>query len=209
MIKASDCHRQDQIVRASTQNWTLEMIGLKRDVVEVVAHDPTWTMLAVDACKAVRTACGELIVDLQHVGSTAVPDLPAKPILDIAAAVVTFDAMPGIIRHLTRIGYLYRGDHGSAGGHVFVAESSPDVRTIHLHVVEYSGSQWRSYLLFRDLLRHKPMLRKRYAGLKRDLMTMHRDDRESYTAAKAEFIREALDNNVVRTDDSVNEIPAE
>jgi len=185
------------------------MIGLKRDTVEVVAHDPTWTMLAFEACQAMRIACGELMVDLQHVGSTAVPDLPAKPILDIAAAVVTFDAMPEIIRRLTRIGYLYRGDHGNAGGHVFVAESSPDVRTIHLHVVEYSGSQWRRYRLFRDLLRHNPMLRRRYARLKRDLMSMYRDDRESYTAAKADFIRETLDNNVVRPDDSGTQIPAE
>jgi GrpB-like predicted nucleotidyltransferase (UPF0157 family) len=63
------------------------MIGLNRRTVEVVSYDPTWMMLAVDACQAVRSACGELIVDLQHLGSTAVPDLPAKPILDIAADV--------------------------------------------------------------------------------------------------------------------------
>jgi GrpB-like predicted nucleotidyltransferase (UPF0157 family) len=108
------------------------MIGLKRHTVEVVDHDPTWAMLGVQACQAVRSACGELLVDLQHVGSTAVPDLPAKPILDIAAGVATFEAMPEIVRRLTRIGYLYRGDHGDAGGHLFVVESSPKIRTIHI-----------------------------------------------------------------------------
>jgi GrpB-like predicted nucleotidyltransferase (UPF0157 family) len=64
------------------------MIGLKRHTVEVVDHDPGWAMLAFEACQAVRSACGALLVDVQHVGSTAVPDLPAKPVLDIAAAVV-------------------------------------------------------------------------------------------------------------------------
>ena len=185
------------------------MIGPNRHTVEVVGHDPTWMMLAVEACQAVRSACGELVVDLQHVGSTAVPDLLAKPILDIAAAVVTFDAMPRIIRRLTGIGYLYRGDYGAEGGHLFVAESSPDVRTIHLHIVEYSGSQWRNHLLFRDLLRHNLMLRKRYAELRRDLVNICHDDRRSYTVAKAEFIHEVLDKSVVQADSSGNEIPAE
>ena len=79
-----------------------------------------------------RNACGELLVDVQHVGSTAVPELPAKPILDIAAALATIDSMPEIVRRLTRIGYLDRGDQGDAGGHVLVLESSPDIRTVHL-----------------------------------------------------------------------------
>jgi GrpB-like predicted nucleotidyltransferase (UPF0157 family) len=74
------------------------MIGLRRHTVKVVDHDPAWAALAAEACQAVRKACGELLVDVQHVGSTAVPDLPAKPIIDIAAAVVTFDPMPELIR---------------------------------------------------------------------------------------------------------------
>jgi GrpB-like predicted nucleotidyltransferase (UPF0157 family) len=176
------------------------MIGLKRHTVKVVEHEPDWATLAVEACQAVRNACGELVVDVQHVGSTAVPDLPAKPILDIAAAVVTFDATPELIRRLAEIGYRYRRDHGDAGGHLFVVDSSPGLRTIHLHVVEHSGSQWRDYLRFRDLLRHRPAIRKRYAELKRDLAITCRDDREFYTASKADFVRKVLDNNANWTD---------
>ena len=92
------------------------MIGLKRHTVDVVDHDPSWTVLGVLACQTVRNACGELLADVQHVGSTAVPDLPAKPILDIAAAVVTLDSMPELVRRLAGVGYLYGGDHGDAGG---------------------------------------------------------------------------------------------
>jgi GrpB-like predicted nucleotidyltransferase (UPF0157 family) len=181
------------------------MIGLKRHTVKVVDHDPDWATLAAEACQAVRNACGELLVDVQHVGSTAVPDLPAKPILDIVAAVVTFDSMPELVRRLADIGYRYRRNHGDAGGHLFVADSAPDVRTIHIHVVEHSGSQWRDYLRFRDLLRRRPAIRKRYAELKRGLASICRDDRESYTASKADFIREVLDNNVNWIDDSSNQ----
>ena len=172
------------------------MIGLKRNTLEVVDHDPDWGTLALEACQSLRDTCGEFLVDVQHVGSTAVPDLPAKPILDIAAAVVTFDSMRELVGRLAAMGYLYRGDHGDAGGHLFVVDSSPDIRTIHLHVVEHRGSQWRDYLRFRDLLRRQPAIRKRYAELKRDLASIYRDDRESYTASKADFIREVLNNNV-------------
>jgi GrpB-like predicted nucleotidyltransferase (UPF0157 family) len=116
------------------------MIGLKRSAVELFDHDTGWAILAIKACDAVRNACCEFIVDVQHVGSTAVPGLPAKPILDIAAGVTTFDSLPEISRRLTRSGYLYRGDHGDAGGHLFVVESAPDIRTIHLHVVQHSAN---------------------------------------------------------------------
>ena len=178
------------------------MIGLNRHTVEVVDHDPNWTVLGFHACQAVRNGCGELLVDVQHVGSTAVPDLPAKPILDIAAAVVTFDSMPELVRRLARIGYLYRGDHGDAGGHLFVAESAPDIRTIHMHVVEHNGSQWRDYVLFRDLLRHRATIRKRYAELKRELARICRDDRKLYTDSKADFIRRILNDVAAETADS-------
>jgi GrpB-like predicted nucleotidyltransferase (UPF0157 family) len=170
------------------------MLGLHRHTVEIVDHDPGWAMLAAEACQAVRNACGQLVIDIQHVGSTAVPGLPAKPILDLAVAVATLASMPEVIGRLTRISYVYRGDYGDAGGHLFVAESFPDVRTIHMHVVEYRSDQWRDYLLFRDLLRNNPALREEYAQLKKHLMRVYRNDRESYTASKEDFIRAILNN---------------
>ena len=169
------------------------MIGLKRHTVQVVEHHPSWAALAADACQEARRVCGNRLADLQHVGSTSVPDLPAKPILDIAAAVATLDAIPELVQRLTGIGYIYRGNGGDEGGHLFVRESSPDVRTIHLHVVEHNGTQWRNYLLFRDLLRQNPGIRKQYAELKQELGNRFRDDRKSYTASKHDFIRGILE----------------
>ena len=85
------------------------------------------------------------------------------------------------------------GDGGDEGGHLFVRESSPDVRTIHVHVVEHNGTQWRNYLFFRDLLRQNPGIRKQYAELKQEVGNRFRDDRKSYTASKHDFIQGILE----------------
>jgi GrpB-like predicted nucleotidyltransferase (UPF0157 family) len=168
------------------------MIGLKRNTVRLVEHDPDWAELAAIACRDVREASGELIVEVQHVGSTAVPDLPAKPILDIAAAVGSFELLPELTQRLVGIGYVYRHDSGDEGGHLLAFDSAPEIRMIHLHVVEWGSTQWRNYLRFRDLLRQSPEIRQSYAQLKRDLASTWPGDRESYTAGKADFIRQVL-----------------
>lgn len=172
------------------------MIGLKRHAVQVVEYHPSWARLAAEACHEARRVCGHLLADLQHVGSTAVPDLPAKPILDLAAAVATVDVIPELVQRLIGIGYSYRGDAGDEGGHLLVRESAPDVRTIHVHVVEHTAPQWRNYLLFRDLLRQHPRIRQQYAALKQELGKRFRDDRKSYTDAKHDFIRRILETGV-------------
>jgi GrpB-like predicted nucleotidyltransferase (UPF0157 family) len=177
------------------------MIGLDRGAVEVVEHDSGWFILAAEACRVVRGACGGLLADVQHAGSTSVPGLLAKPVLDIAAGVIASDSLQEIVRKLSLVGYLYRGDHEDSGGHLFVAESSPDVRTAHLRVVQHAGSQWRYCLLFRDILRRRPAIRNRDSELKHRLSSLHREDRGAYTAATAEFIRQVLDSHAVASKD--------
>ena len=93
------------------------MIGLNRHTVQIVEHYPGWAALAASACRDIQLAAGNLIADLQHVGSTAVPDLPAKPIFDIAAGVQTLAAIPELVKRVSAIGYIYRGDGGTEGGH--------------------------------------------------------------------------------------------
>jgi GrpB-like predicted nucleotidyltransferase (UPF0157 family) len=172
--------------------WANEMTGLKRHTVHVVDHQPRWAGLGAEACQKVKEVCGHLIVDVQHVGSTAVPRLPAKPILDLAAAVTTHAAIPELVEKLAGVGYIYRGDRADAGGHLFVWGPEPDVRAVHLHVVEVKDPQWRNYIRFRDTLRENPILRKRYGELKKKLKSTYPDDRESYTKSKHEFIQRVL-----------------
>jgi GrpB-like predicted nucleotidyltransferase (UPF0157 family) len=168
------------------------MIGLKRHTVRVVDHQPDWATLAEGACAQIRQAAGYLLLDVQHVGSTAVPSLPAKPILDIAAATDSLNRMPPLVEKLTEIGYIYLGDGGDQGGHLFVWEATPGVRSIHLHVVECGDSQWAEYIRFRDLLCQDAGIRQRYAELKLELGARFADDRKSYTASKHDFIQSTL-----------------
>ncbi len=175
------------------------MIGLKRHTVRLVTHQPEWAALAADACRRIRAVCGGCIVDVQHVGSTSVPGLIAKPILDLAAAVNGPEVMPELIGRLTAAGFIYRGDGGDEGGHLFVREPEPDVRTIHLHVVSSDDIQWAQYLVFRDLLRQDAALRERYAALKQELRATFADDRKAYTDGKHDFIRGILQMDQARS----------
>jgi len=168
------------------------VIGLAIGSVQLVEHNPQWAILAGAVCEEARRAGAELFLDVQHVGSTAVPGLRAKPILDIAAAAASSDCIPGIIHRLTDVGYVYRGDLGEDGGHLFVKSPSPDRRDIHLHVVLHDQAQWCNYLAFRDKLRADAALRTQYAALKAQLALTFAEDRRSYTAAKHTFIRQAL-----------------
>jgi GrpB-like predicted nucleotidyltransferase (UPF0157 family) len=169
------------------------VVGLERHRVHLADHHPAWAGLAGEVCREVIRAAGGLITDAQHVGSTAVPGLVAKPILDIAAQVLDHAEVQQLIPLLESFGLVYRGDGGNDGGHLFVRESSPDVKTVHLHVVAKDDPQWEEYLLFRDLLRGDPGIRQRYGDLKEQLAERFPDDRESYTSSKCEFIRGVLD----------------
>lgn len=168
------------------------MIGLRRHTVKVVDHDPSWSELFNNEAEDLHRTLGDLVADVQHVGSTAVRGLPAKPILDIAMAVHRLDLIPKIVERLTNIGYIYRGDGGDDGGHLFVKEPEPNFRTAHLHVVELSDHQWKDYLTFREILRNDPNVRKKYGKLKQDLARRFPHDRKSYTSAKDKFIEQFL-----------------
>ena len=170
-------------------------IGLKRYTARVVDHDPGWKVLFAREREILLRALGDLIVDVQHVGSTAVSDLLAKPILDIALAVQSMNLLPAVTGRLTGIGYIYRGDGGGDGGHLFIMESSPDVRIIHLHVVTQDDTQWKDYLFFRDTLRNDAEVRMKYAECKKNLARKFPSDRESYTSGKNEFIQGVLRDN--------------
>ncbi len=168
------------------------MAGLRRDIVRVVKHDPNWESLFQAECESIRRAARELILDVQHVGSTAVKDLPAKPIVDIAVAVQSQKTIPHLVRRLTAIGYIDRGDRGREGGHLLGRESEPAIRTVHLHMVERSDAQWRNYINFRDTLRQNPFVRREYAELKRQLCVRFAGNRRAYTESKNDFIRRVL-----------------
>ena len=167
-------------------------IGLRRFTVRLVEHEPAWAALFASEAAEIRRHAGEGVVDVQHVGSTAVPGLMAKPILDIAVAVSTPETVPIVAHRLGDGGYIDRGSAGRDGGHLVVKEAAPDVRTVHIHIVDVADPQWRDYLRFRDMLRDDEALRRVYGVLKTSLARACADNRRMYTTGKHSFIRSLL-----------------
>jgi len=167
------------------------MLGLKYGTVHLVEHNPGWRASFPAEQAALGEALDGLSCDIEHIGSTAVPGLPAKPIMDIAIGIPDAGDVREYIARLQQVGYEYRGDAGEDGGHVLV-RATGDVRTHHVHVVVLGGDQWRRYLLFRDLLRSDAMARDRYAAAKRELARRFTDNRKAYTDGKADIVDRLL-----------------
>lgn len=167
-------------------------LGLAAGIVRLQRHSDKWSRAYEAERATLRQALGDLAMDIEHVGSTAVPGLEAKPIIDIAIAIAEeADAGP-VSDRLLELGYGFAVDAGSAGGLIFFKESAAPIRTHHVHVVRADDAQWRNYLAFRDRLRADTRLRAEYAQLKQRLAREFASDRDGYTAAKTEFIARAV-----------------
>src|SRR5262245_65436481 len=105
------------------------MLGLKRGIVQLVAYQADWPDLFKHERHVLHQHLGSLFLDIQHIGSTAVPGLDAKPILDVVAAVASLAVIPQCRPLLCRLGYLDRDDAGRDGGYLFVKEAAPNIRT--------------------------------------------------------------------------------
>lgn len=171
----------------------MNTIGLKHGTVEVVPYRPEWKQLFEEEKNTILNEIRDFIVDIQHVGSTAVPGLKAKPIIDIAIAIDSKSMIPEISKRLEAIRYIDRGDGGKDGGYLFIKELAPEVRSVNLHVVEIGDLQWKNYLDFRNILQTDKGLRVRYAKSKDELKKKYPDDRKSYTSGKSVFIKKVLE----------------
>lgn len=166
------------------------MVGLKRGTLTVVPYDPEWRKFFAKERKRILNTIGQYIVTLEHVGSTAVQDMCAKPIIDIAVGLKKFTDGFKCVKGLTTIGYMYRGEFGIPGRHYFRTDSK--IVTCHIHMHEIASERWENYILFRDYLRTHKKEAGEYAVLKKDLLRKYSSDREKYTEAKAGFINEIL-----------------
>lgn len=165
------------------------------DEIALVAYDPRWPGMFAEEESRLRTALGPHgILDIQHFGSTAIPGLRAKPIIDILIAVPALHlARERFVTPLDALGYAFWADNPKTDRLFFVKGLPPygTGRTHHVHVAEPGAEPWQR-LPFRDYLRAHPEAAKRYEALKLDLVRRYRDDREAYTAAKEDFVQEIL-----------------
>ncbi len=170
-------------------------LGLPPDRVTLLDHDPDWAAAFERDAHEIRAALEGILLDVQHIGSTAVPGLPAKPILDIAIALSRAEDGTRCVEPLAALGYGYVGDTGAFGGHLFqrVAERDGEtVTTHHLHAVARDDPQWIGYLTLRDHLRSSPAARDAYRARKLDLAARHPDDRQAYLEGKTRVILELI-----------------
>jgi GrpB-like predicted nucleotidyltransferase (UPF0157 family) len=161
-----------------------------RSPLVVVDYDEQWPMLFELIARPVRDAMSELGAQVEHVGSTSVPGLAAKPIVDIDVAVPSAADVPAAIERLRGLGYVYQGDKGIAGREAFLWPRG--ARPHHLYVVVRGSRPHAEHVRFRDYLRGHPDAAREYAALKKTLAERHTDDGLSYTDAKTDFITGVL-----------------
>jgi GrpB-like predicted nucleotidyltransferase (UPF0157 family) len=154
-------------------------------------YNPHWTL----KFQTEREQLAEILAPwlsgpIEHVGSTAVPGLAAKPVIDIMAGVQSLEYSRAAIPVLERSGYCYTPYREDVMH--WLCKPGPEIRTHHLHLVPYGSPLWKERLAFRDQLRADGNLADEYARLKRDLAKLHTDDREAYTAAKTPFVNKVL-----------------
>lgn len=159
--------------------------------IEVVPYNPAWPgIFLAEQSILSKVLAPWLTGALEHVGSTAVPGLVAKPVIDIMAPVRSLDASRAAIEAAQSVGYLYY-PYKPLEMHWF-CKPSPTQRTHHLHIVPIDSERWRQCLAFRNALRADASLAQTYASLKLRLADQYRHDREAYTEAKAPFILKVL-----------------
>jgi GrpB-like predicted nucleotidyltransferase (UPF0157 family) len=161
------------------------------DTIEVVDPDPSWPDQFVAEARAIGEALRPLAPRIEHFGSTAIPNLPAKPIIDILIILGDFSIWPRLLAPLSSLGYIYWAENPRTDRMFFVKGMPPfgRRRSHHVHVRAPADT---SELVFRDWLRGHPADAARYAKVKYELVKRFKSDREAYTSAKSEFIQETL-----------------
>ncbi len=168
--------------------------------VVIVASDSSWVEAFEQVRKILTRSLPDDLVAVEHVGSTAVQGLPAKPILDIDVVIKKDSGFDTIKTALEALGYIHEGHKGIVGREAFkrsdetVPFTTParPAMAQHLYVLEEGAAELKKHLYFRDRLRSDSVVKQAYGELKIQLAKRHRDDREAYTEAKTAFIQNIL-----------------
>jgi len=164
---------------------------IDQETIRVVPHDPAWPELFLSETRRILPVLNPFLQQLEHIGSTAVPGLSAKPIVDIAARVESVDYVEQFVAPLAELGYRYLAELVAPRCHYF-CRGAP--REFSLHVVDDSTDHWIRWITFRDRLRSCPDLCREYEELKRRLVASSDQQRERYTYGKTDFIESVLSN---------------
>lgn len=164
----------------------------KTRVVKIEPYDPEWGQEFNQIKSYLMGFIREQVVGIEHVGSTSVPGLAAKPIIDLDVVIESRDVLPEIIAQLKQAGYEHEGDLGIKGREVFQEVRNSEFLRHHLYVCTRDCRAYKEHILFRDYLRADEQTKNKYARLKRDLARRFRYDVDRYCEAKTDFIQSIL-----------------
>jgi GrpB-like predicted nucleotidyltransferase (UPF0157 family) len=156
---------------------------------ELSDYSPKWPDLFEQERALLAGALGDEILEVEHIGSTSVPGLRAKPIIDILLVVETFGPLDDYKRRLEPLGYSHHS-HEADADRLFFWKGTP--RSHHLHIVEYATWEHQRHILFRDYLRNHPDIARLYEEIKHDLSHAFKNNRPAYTKGKTAFIKSIM-----------------
>lgn len=163
---------------------------MTEDAIKLVDSTEMWVDIYNMEKKDIQNVLKAFYYEIEHIGSTAIPDTPSKPIIDIAIKIETLKLVPRLIPPLSKLRYSYMGEYGLPGRHFF---SKGNPREFHLHVVDNTTDHWERWIKFRNILKSDEKTRKEYILLKKRLAEQFAFERQKYTEAKSEFIDSIVD----------------
>jgi GrpB-like predicted nucleotidyltransferase (UPF0157 family) len=158
----------------------------------LVDYDPKWPEMFKEEAKILLELLEDILVSITHIGSTAVPGLDAKPIVDLMVEVTNLEKVQSMQEEFQNAGYEVLGENGISGRH-FVTRNSEGKRTHDIHIFQTGHKEIEQMILFRDRMLENPLEAEAYSALKNDLANRYHDDPIRYTQGKTDFILSSVD----------------
>lgn len=163
------------------------MLGVKRNHVTIIPFNDEWGIQYQIAKNELHSVLGDNVIEIHHVGSTAIKGIVAKPIIDVAVVIKNVEMLN--IIGMESVGYEYCGERGVVGRHLFVRRINEDISTHHIHCYLENNENYNQVILFCKYLNEHSDYAKQYNDLKIELAGKYSDDRVAYTDGKENFIK--------------------
>ncbi|XKT74545.1 MAG: GrpB family protein [Patescibacteria group bacterium UBA2163] len=167
-------------------------LGLQRGTVQLSEYHPDWVDAFCLEKEHIEKLLGDAVLGVEHIGSTAIPGIKAKPILDFMVGIRSFDEWEHYTELLAQLGYEFRRDLREEQLHILFVKGPEENRTHYLKLAEIHSDFWTQQIIFRDFLIENPEYKRRYQALKERLLIEYQGERGPYSEGKKIFIKEAL-----------------
>jgi GrpB-like predicted nucleotidyltransferase (UPF0157 family) len=166
------------------------LVPSKKRMIELMEYTPMYKQFYLKECKGLEKVLRSNLIDVHHIGSTAIPKILSKPTLDILCVVHTLDGIALFQDEFKKLGLIFRGEHGMSERLYFERIAKDEVTHLsHIHIFEKSDERIDEHLLFRDNLNNDELLAKKYEAKKIELKEKYASDPESYNKEKGDFIK--------------------